>query len=403
MHALEKRALSDPFLADALEGALSVTPQHFADDLKDIHSQLRAKKKFTVVWRIAAAVALLAAASYVVYLVSIPVHNESIAKVQEALPPTVSSDSINLAPAPKEQEQPVPESKPTAPSKTGASVAKVKPAKEEPIAAVTIEPASTSSAGASQQSPVEEVVHQPPTVVAEQEEQVVAKTEADDAKVERLDKAEKKIAARQLSMENPEMDIKGRITASEDGSPIAGANITLPGTSKGVLTDEHGYFRLKATSIDVLNVSSMGFGTVTISIEPGQNQLKVELPPDGTKPMETEVVNYKRDIDSVDYDEPLQLAHPVTGVKAYNKYLETALRYPADAIAAKIEGKVTVEFQIGRDGSVNNFKVIRGLSPSCNDEVIRLVKEGAAWRPSFQNRSAVESTARVRVRFKLPK
>ena len=36
MHALEKKALSDPFLADALEGASEINAEAFASDVHDL-------------------------------------------------------------------------------------------------------------------------------------------------------------------------------------------------------------------------------------------------------------------------------------------------------------------------------------------------------------------------------
>ncbi len=44
MHALEKKALSDPFLADALEGAESISPEDFAKDVSDINLKLGSRK-----------------------------------------------------------------------------------------------------------------------------------------------------------------------------------------------------------------------------------------------------------------------------------------------------------------------------------------------------------------------
>src|SRR5687767_14446691 len=44
-HALEQKALNDPFLAEALEGAEHAGPEHFAVDLKMISRSLHAKTK----------------------------------------------------------------------------------------------------------------------------------------------------------------------------------------------------------------------------------------------------------------------------------------------------------------------------------------------------------------------
>ncbi len=43
MHALEKKALDDPFLSDALEGAEFLGPEAFHDDLEDLHEQLQSR------------------------------------------------------------------------------------------------------------------------------------------------------------------------------------------------------------------------------------------------------------------------------------------------------------------------------------------------------------------------
>ena len=40
-HALEKKALHDPFLAEALEGAEQITAEEFAADLEDISKKIK--------------------------------------------------------------------------------------------------------------------------------------------------------------------------------------------------------------------------------------------------------------------------------------------------------------------------------------------------------------------------
>ena len=47
MHALEKEALNDPFLADALEGIQSLQPHDFSEDVNDLQAALnrRIQKK----------------------------------------------------------------------------------------------------------------------------------------------------------------------------------------------------------------------------------------------------------------------------------------------------------------------------------------------------------------------
>ncbi|MCU0367808.1 MAG: hypothetical protein MUF39_03135, partial [Cyclobacteriaceae bacterium] len=61
-HALEKKALSDPFLADALEGASLISEEEFSSDLKELDKKIKGKqRRGEWFWplRIAASVALL--------------------------------------------------------------------------------------------------------------------------------------------------------------------------------------------------------------------------------------------------------------------------------------------------------------------------------------------------------
>jgi hypothetical protein len=70
MHALEKRALNDPFLADALEGAAQISPNDFTKDVQDLHktfAKSRPKPFWNFSTRIAAAIALLVASGFIIW------------------------------------------------------------------------------------------------------------------------------------------------------------------------------------------------------------------------------------------------------------------------------------------------------------------------------------------------
>jgi TonB family protein len=99
----------------------------------------------------------------------------------------------------------------------------------------------------------------------------------------------------------------------------------------------------------------------------------------------------------------LELASPLGGRKAYKQYLEKSLRYPEVALENKVEGKVTIEFTVETTGLLSDFKVVRGLGYGCDEEVIRLVKQGAPWTPSKYGDELLESNVKIRLRFALPK
>jgi len=78
----------------------------------------------------------------------------------------------------------------------------------------------------------------------------------------------------------PGQVIHGNITDAKDGTPIVGATVVLPGTQLGVVSDDKGNFQVNTgTATDRLVFSSVGFQTREIKIDPGQNQLHIELPP----------------------------------------------------------------------------------------------------------------------------
>ena len=84
------------------------------------------------------------------------------------------------------------------------------------------------------------------------------------------------------------------------------------------------------------------------------------------------------------------------GVDAFMRFIAQNLRYPGDARDSGIQGKVIVTFVVERDGTLNDIKVIRGLSQSIDEEAIRVIKLSPPWQPGIQN------GAPVRVRYSIP-
>lgn len=61
------------------------------------------------------------------------------------------------------------------------------------------------------------------------------------------------------------------------------------------------------------------------------------------------------------------------GAKALREFVKAHLQYPQDAMEQRIEGVVTIGYQVNDDGFVENPTVIKSLCPSCNEEALRLV------------------------------
>ena len=84
------------------------------------------------------------------------------------------------------------------------------------------------------------------------------------------------------------------------------------------------------------------------------------------------------------------------GQSAMNEYLITNTKYPADAKAEGVEGRVVCSFVVDEDGNVVEVKVVRSAHPSLDAEAIRVIENMPKWKPGIKDGKPVS------VRFKLP-
>ena len=79
------------------------------------------------------------------------------------------------------------------------------------------------------------------------------------------------------------------------------------------------------------------------------------------------------------YDYLSEVPFPVTGMPAFKKYVDQHKRMPFRTR----HGKVKVVFSVGIDGSTSNYVIIQSISVDCDNEAIRLLKDGPKWRPAL--------------------
>ena len=84
-----------------------------------------------------------------------------------------------------------------------------------------------------------------------------------------------------------------------------------------------------------------------------------------------------------------------------NKWLGKNVKYPVIAQENNIQGRVTVQFVIERDGSITDVKVLRGVDPSLDKEAVRVVKSMPKWKPGKQRGKPVRVSYTVPINFQL--
>lgn len=78
------------------------------------------------------------------------------------------------------------------------------------------------------------------------------------------------------------------------------------------------------------------------------------------------------------------------GTNALNTFIASNLKYPVWAQEEGIQGRVVVKFIVEKDGSISNVEVDRSVSPSLDNEAMRVVKAMPKWIPGQINGKAVK-------------
>lgn len=78
------------------------------------------------------------------------------------------------------------------------------------------------------------------------------------------------------------------------------------------------------------------------------------------------------------------------GTNALNTFIASNLKYSVVAQEEGIQGRVVVKFIVEKDGSISNVEVDRSVSPSLDNEAMRVVKAMPKWIPGQINGKAVK-------------
>lgn len=84
------------------------------------------------------------------------------------------------------------------------------------------------------------------------------------------------------------------------------------------------------------------------------------------------------------------------GMNKFYEFLAATIKFPEEAKALEIQGKVFVSFVVDKDGSIIDIKVERKLGYGTDEEAVRVLKLSNPWNPGLINGQP------VRVKFSLP-
>jgi TonB family protein len=446
---LDRHAQEDPFLAEALEGYRQHPQGDHAERLAKLKARFRREeeRRGFPIWRIAAAAAILIVAGIALWQVNTnsgrdlaqmePVPEESAAEAieRDLTPPASYDETMPTATEPEiaraddqQPDQSTPAAAPTAaptPKAIPKKPAEVPDQYGETItqkAPAGLRPANAAEGQAKPATKPSEVILADQTIAEEMEAE--KKAEATTAKraaegISAYDEVPADVTAAPrtvplpsedlyviesevLSQRRRNQEIGGRIRLN-DGAPLTGATIRLPGSARSAVTDEEGRFSLTvprdAEQLQLVYLDQNKFFKVgekdsfrvdqyvpvlsEAVIARKESVQSHSITPQSAKSMaDTTAVN-------------LLLPHPSIDSTAYRQYIQDNLRYPEAAKAAGISGTVTLEFSFDPEGRPFNFFLRKSLGYGCDEEAMRLLREGPPWvAPDY-------ATGTYSVRFEL--
>jgi protein TonB len=80
-------------------------------------------------------------------------------------------------------------------------------------------------------------------------------------------------------------------------------------------------------------------------------------------------------------------------------YLASQINYPPQALAAGVQGKVIIMFDVLADGTIANVTLKRGIGFGCDEEALRVVKNMPRWKPGKQQGKSVAVRMNLPIKF----
>lgn len=382
---LEREAMNDPFLNDAIDGFDSVEGDHLsviAELEKQIAGKTRSRKPFVryLITGIAASMALLIGFSIFMNQENSPAPELAQTGIKDTIRKkeiaqkdlAVQKNEPEVSETENKIEKPIIQAKKTlpAPPKTIA-LAKVTTQEEEEI-----------------QNTVNEK-HVNAAILTEKEVPALAA-----AKPENL---ATNLRAKGLQAVNDSKSyiFTGTIT-DEDGLPLPGVSIQAPNSTFGAISDMDGKFRIEipdTTKTNTLLAKYIGYNPQKISLSSDTQTIRMK--PDELALNEVVVVGYggKRaatkslKAKEANVDETLQgrvagldtnSKKTTFGEREFRKYFEENRR---TGICASGEFTLKARFRIDESGKAVNIEVISSDCDELKSEFLRLMEQSPLWRP----------------------
>jgi TonB family protein len=432
MHALEKAALDDPFLAEAMEGYEAVKEKEWNNHLVALREEIANKGSGAKIiplhkprnnwWKAAAAVLIIGAGASVTYMLGKgkkeetvkteiaqiqPVGKDSILQIDIPAPISVTQSLNPSALASKEEKNAIPG--------TIAQVDKIKHIDDDAIilepGAPVLKPAAPVTSGAVQADDKANAATPPVNSNPAGENADVVKeinAEKNRSAAKQSNDAEA-LAGRQKSQvpvtAKREAVLNNFFTAqvvAADNSPLPFTNISIKKENFGTYADAKGMVRLVSTdSILYVEVKSVGYQPKTFALRNNQAQTKIVLQEEEVVLKDKKIIgnanissNQKSRRATLIKDSVVNI-EPADGWDNYNTYVANNIDIPESALKNDRHGEVELTFEVKANGTISNIRVNKSLGAEYDEAAMRLIQEGPQWKV----KKGRKTSASIKVQF----
>lgn len=431
MYEMEKAALDDPFLAEAMEGYEGMRDKEWKKHLAAVRKQVTESGSEAKVipmhrstgnkwWKTAAAVLVIGSGVALTFILT---KNNSQEKPNPEVAQNLTTPAVS--PATKDITPPLPVPEPVQSSS--------QPAKENDrsangtIAQANTQTSSNNLTFQQDKAPVQDSIKSSLDEIAEsdiQKPQVSPPVAPVSAAGNNAVKADEKIiasgkeAAKQNNNEAGMFKRQTNVAANRkdqvvnnffnaqvvtaDNSPLPFTNISIKSENFGTYADVRGNFRLVSPDT-VLNVEikSVGYAPRTFLLRSNQPQNKIVLLEDESAIKEKTIIQ-SQDVGSIKKSrrasvssDSLVNAEPADGWENYNTYVANNIHIPDELTKNEFHGEVELSFDVKANGTISNLRVNKSMGEAYDEAAKRLIMQGPQWKV----KKGKKSSASVKVKF----
>ena len=395
MHAMEKAALDDPFLSEAMEGYVAMQQQPWQKQLHEAREKIVAKENnknaLPVIvslkwWKAAAAILIITGGIGMAYFFtrssSVNNENTAIATLQKNMVDSnltapdssltvAANDAAKRVVVIKENNKPL--------------IAQLKKATVSDTASITSllkKPAETEKVALddNQNKAADETLAYNPSAPAVSDNTSLPKVNRSEANG--AVSANKAMVAQNMNIElNHRFDVT---VTGADNTPLPFANVLVLNENVGTYADAKGRFKLVAAdSILNIRIRAAGYVSQTYPIKSfTENRIVLneqqvaakDIVQLNNKKMPGTMPKMKVQLDT------LLNVEPADGWSNYDAYLSNNVIPSSSILEKNIHGEVEVTFDVQSNGTVSNVNIAKSLCAACDEEALRVIKEGPQWK-----------------------